>query len=132
MLAGALASNQVAGASASDSHTAVWTEEGELFTFGQGVDGRLGHGGEQDEHVPRPVEALAGKKMVGAAAGDRHTAVSQQSPGTEDGEVVTFGAGASGCLSHGETARQARLVASACRGWPLPSRNSEHAGPRRN
>ena len=39
-----------------------WTEEGELFellfTFGAGEDGRLGHGGTQNELVPRQVEAL--------------------------------------------------------------------------
>ena len=39
-------------------HTAVWTEEGELFTFGFGNNGRLGHGGEQHETALRLVEAL--------------------------------------------------------------------------
>ena len=37
---------------------AVWTEEGELFTFGNGNYGVLGHGGTQNEYVPRLVEAL--------------------------------------------------------------------------
>jgi len=36
--------------------------------------------------VPRLVEALAGKKVVGAAAGGGHTAL-----WTEDGKVFTFG-----------------------------------------
>jgi len=36
----------------------VWTETGELFTFGYGDWGRLGHGGEERELVPRLVEAL--------------------------------------------------------------------------
>ena len=43
--------------------TAVCTAEG-VFTFGVGVYGRLGHGGEEDEIVPRLVEALAGKKVI--------------------------------------------------------------------
>jgi hypothetical protein len=38
--------------------------------------------------VPRLVEALAGKKVVGAAAGFEHTAV-----WTEAGELFTFGYG---------------------------------------
>jgi len=49
--------------------TAVRTEAGELFTFGGGEFGRLGHGGTEHELVPRLVVALAGKKVVGVAAG---------------------------------------------------------------
>jgi len=70
----ALTGRNVIGASAGDEHTgcdtavtAVWTEEGELFTFGAGWElfkfgngsGRLGHGGTQSELVPRLVQALA-------------------------------------------------------------------------
>ena len=82
-------------ATAGASHTAVWTEEGELFTFGYGVDGRLGHGGEKKGRVPRLVEALAGKKVIGAASGRDHTAV-----WTEAGESFTFGIGRFGQLGH--------------------------------
>jgi len=42
----------------------------------------LSHGLSQHEFVPRLVEALVGKKVVGAAAGDAHTAV-----WTEEGEL---------------------------------------------
>jgi len=54
----ALVVKKVVGATAGASHTAAWTEEGELFTFGYGGGGRLGHGGDEDELVPRLVEAL--------------------------------------------------------------------------
>ena len=37
--------------------------------------GHLGHGGEEDERVPRSVEALVGKRVVQMAAGAFHTAV---------------------------------------------------------
>jgi len=70
----ALVGKKVVGASSRESHTAVWTETGELFTFGAGDNGKLGHGGKGDERVPRLVEALVGKKVVGASAGDEHTA----------------------------------------------------------
>ena len=63
------------GASAGTFQTAVWTEEGELFTFGDGMYGKLGHEGQQEELVPRLVEALSGKNVVGAAAGTNHTVV---------------------------------------------------------
>jgi len=77
-------------------HTAVWTGDGEVFTFGQGIDGKLGHGGHQNESVPRLVEALAGKKVVGASSGGCHIAV-----WTDEGEIFTFGFGANGMLGHG-------------------------------
>jgi alpha-tubulin suppressor-like RCC1 family protein len=55
-----------------DCHAAVWIEAGELFTFGDGDCGQLGHGGTAIEYVPRLVEALVAKKVVGAAAGHHH------------------------------------------------------------
>jgi alpha-tubulin suppressor-like RCC1 family protein len=85
-LVDALAGKQVAGASSGNIHTAVWTEDGELFTFGGGDSGKLGHGGTQNELVPRLVEALAGKKVIGAVVGDIHTSV-----WTDAGELLTFG-----------------------------------------
>ena len=66
--------------------TVVCSSEGELFTFGKGEHGVLGHGGQENEPVPRLVEALAGKKVVGAAAGCHHSAV-----WTESGELFIFG-----------------------------------------
>ena len=45
---------------------------GSLATGGE--DGRLGHEGGERELVPRLVESLAGKKVVGASAG----AITQQ------------------------------------------------------
>ena len=53
----ALVGKKVVGAATGICHTAVWTDAGELFTFGLGDNGRLGNGGEEDEFVPRPVEA---------------------------------------------------------------------------
>ena len=92
----ALAGIEVASATVSFSHSAVWTKGGELFTFGNGKKGRLGHGGGENERVPRLVQALAGKKVIGAAAGANHMAV-----WTEAGELFTFGCGRWGKLGHG-------------------------------
>jgi len=55
----ALARRKVTGGAAGGSHTAVWSEEGELFTWGWAWGGRLGHGGTDNEAVPRLVEAFA-------------------------------------------------------------------------
>merc|ERR1711939_824174 len=89
------------GASAGRYHTAAWTDAGELFTFGWSSSGQLGHGGKAEEHVPRLVEALGGKKMIGASAGERHTAV-----WTDAGELFTFGCGYHGQLGHGGKANE--------------------------
>jgi alpha-tubulin suppressor-like RCC1 family protein len=64
----ALAGKKVIGAAAGDHHTAVWTDAGEFFTFGDGRSGRLGHEDADHELVPRLVEALAGKMVIGASA----------------------------------------------------------------
>jgi len=88
----ALAGKKVVGAAASHDlsgfcQTVVWTETGELFTFGCGSSGVLGHGGDQTERVriPRLVVALAGKKVVGAT-GSLHAAA-----WTDEGGLFTFG-----------------------------------------
>ena len=52
---------------AGENHTAVWTEAGELFTFGEGRYSKVTVWKEQDERVPtlpRLVEALVGKKWL--------------------------------------------------------------------
>ena len=56
--------------------TVICNPQGELFTFGNGEYGKLGYGGETNELVPRLVNALARKKVVGANGGDTHTALS--------------------------------------------------------
>ena len=75
---------------ATDGHTLAWLEGGELFAWGLGYRGRLGHGKVQEGEspnvlVPRVVQALAGQKVVHATAGE-HSIVS-----TASGEVYTMG-----------------------------------------
>jgi alpha-tubulin suppressor-like RCC1 family protein len=68
----------------------VWTAAGELFTFGHGGYGKLGHGGTHDERVPRRLDEPAGKRVVVAAAGYQHTAC-VTAVWTEQGKLFTFG-----------------------------------------
>ena len=44
--------------SAGNRFSAVLTEEGDVYTMGDGEDGRLGHGDETTKHLPTPVVAL--------------------------------------------------------------------------
>jgi alpha-tubulin suppressor-like RCC1 family protein len=84
----ALAGHKVVGAAAGARHAAVWTASGGVYTFGLGEGGRLGHGGQGDERVPRVGQALAGQRVVGAAAGASHTAM-----WTDEGRLYQVGLG---------------------------------------
>lgn len=83
--------------SACGFHSAALSESGEVFTFGAGEFGRLGHGSELDERVPRVVEALKGKHVKQVACGGFHTAAV-----LDTGEVYTWGGGEHGQLGHGD------------------------------
>jgi hypothetical protein len=54
-------------------HLAAVSREGVLFTWGDGLFGKLGHGSHEGCASPRVVEALRGSWVVGVAAGWWHT-----------------------------------------------------------
>jgi len=111
LIAGVLVGKRVVGVAAGGAHTVVWTDEGKAYSFGNGRDGRLGHGGEEDEYVPRLIEGvLVGKRVVGVSAGSYHTVV-----WTDEGKAYSFGWGMFGRLGHGseETELVPRLIEGA-------------------
>ncbi|GAM24762.1 hypothetical protein SAMD00019534_079370 [Acytostelium subglobosum LB1] len=55
-------------------HSLVLSKYGELYTFGCGTYGRLGHGNELPAFSPKPVGSLVGKHIVNMAAGLMHSA----------------------------------------------------------
>ena len=48
--------------------------EGEVYSWGEGDDGKLGHGGKGSCDRPRVVEALRGRDVVGISCGGAHSA----------------------------------------------------------
>ena len=68
----ALAGMDVTGGTSAGIHTALWTAAGGLFTFGRGDFSVLGHGTLYDQPIPKQVEALSGKRVIGAATADSH------------------------------------------------------------
>ena len=64
------------------------TDSNDVYTWGHGVNGRLGHGDEDDQFDPRVVQSLLGKEIRAVACGPSHTAALNAS-----GEVSTWGAG---------------------------------------
>jgi len=55
-------------------HTAAVASNGNLYTWGDGFGGKLGHGGHDTCLIPRRVEALSNWKVTHAASGVWHTA----------------------------------------------------------
>lgn len=54
-----------------DAHINV--EYGDLYTWGRGFEGQLGHGDRDNSAVPRAVEKLAHERIVRAHCGHAHT-----------------------------------------------------------
>ncbi|KAM3584860.1 uncharacterized protein V6R79_001325 [Siganus canaliculatus] len=78
-------------------HTVALTED-EVFTFGLGQFGQLGHGTFIFEsRLPRPVEHFRKGRVLQVACGENHTAVI-----TDGGLLYTFGDGRHGKLGLGE------------------------------
>mmetsp|Transcript_36127 Transcript_36127/g.73361 ORF Transcript_36127/g.73361 Transcript_36127/m.73361 type:complete len:215 (+) Transcript_36127:1217-1861(+) len=92
-----MAGKRVIQLSACGFHTGCLTDSGEVYSWGEGKFGRLGHGTERNCHSPRLVETLLGKRPIQVACGGFHTAVI-----TEDGKMYTFGGGEHGQLGHGD------------------------------
>ena len=55
-------------------HTVVLTGEGEVYTWGRGDDGRLGHGDNGWKYVPRLTHSLTGQIVTHVTCGSYHTA----------------------------------------------------------
>lgn len=56
-------------------HTAAVCANGDLYTWGGGMYGKLGHGNESGHSTPKKVEGLSGFPVAQIACGSRHTAV---------------------------------------------------------
>ncbi len=92
----ALADVEVVGAAAARYHSVVLSAEGQVWTWGQGRGGRLGHGDEAPQLFPRLVEPLVGVRVVKVAAAENHTACI-----TAEGAVFCWGSDRYGQLGQG-------------------------------
>ncbi|CAI9785230.1 unnamed protein product [Fraxinus pennsylvanica] len=99
-------------------HTALITYANQLFTFGDGTFGALGHGNCSGTSIPREVETLKGLRTVKVACGVWHTAAIVEvtskssnygeSDGSLSGKLFTWGNGDKWRLGHGD--KESRLV----------------------
>ena len=93
----ALAGQRVVAVSSGEYHSIAITADGSVWSWGWGGNGRLGHGDEQNQLLPKKVEALAGQRVVAVSSGECHSIVI-----TASGPVVSWGEGRRGFLGHGE------------------------------
>ncbi|XP_027363060.1 PH, RCC1 and FYVE domains-containing protein 1-like isoform X3 [Abrus precatorius] len=112
-ISGPLEGLQVAIVTCGPWHTALITSTGQLFTFGDGTFGVLGHGDRESVSYPREVESLSGLRTIAVACGVWHTAavveviVTQSSASLSSGKLFTWGDGDKNRLGHGD--KEARL-----------------------
>ncbi|CAM9002313.1 unnamed protein product [Rhodiola kirilowii] len=107
-VSGSLEGLQVASVACGPWHTALITTTGQLFTFGDGTFGVLGHGDRVTVSLPREVESLSGLRTIAVACGVWHTAavveviVAHSSSSITSGKLFTWGDGDKNRLGHGD------------------------------
>ena len=69
---GALSGLNVCAVVAAMSASFAVTTTGELFTWGEGQSGRLGHGDKSDQLAPKRVEGLRDEWVIAVTCGNRH------------------------------------------------------------
>ncbi|XP_031269082.1 PH, RCC1 and FYVE domains-containing protein 1 isoform X1 [Pistacia vera] len=78
-------------------HAVLVTKQGQIFSWGEGSGGRLGHGVETDVSYPKLIDALNGSNIHLVACGEFHTCAA-----TISGDLYTWGDGTHnlGLLGH--------------------------------
>ena len=83
--------------SCGQTHTVLLSKRGQVFTWGSGKNGRLGHGDEEDHVKPR--EVVMPEHCVHVLAGNSYTIAVGRS-----GKLYSWGQGRRGSLGHGTMA----------------------------
>ena len=97
----AFAGQRVVAVSAGGHYSLALTADGAVWSWGEGGEGELGHGDEQDQLLPKKIEAFAGLRVVAVSAGLYHSLAI-----TADGAAWSWGRGDYGRLGHGDQQRQ--------------------------
>ncbi|XP_030953214.1 PH, RCC1 and FYVE domains-containing protein 1 isoform X2 [Quercus lobata] len=116
-LSGPLEGVNISHVACGEWHTAIASTSGQLFTYGDGTFGVLGHGNLQSVSQPKEVESLKGLWVKSVACGSWHTAaivdvvVDRFKFNAKVGKLFTWGDGDEGKLGH---ATQGRKLLPTC------------------
>jgi hypothetical protein len=91
-----LAAVHVTHISAGRAHSLALTQEGAVYTWGCGKDGKLGHSGTEAEWLPRRVSSLLSVQVIQASCGRDYTSCT-----TDVGWLFSWGKGQDGKLGIG-------------------------------
>ncbi|XP_049850244.1 uncharacterized protein LOC126322375 [Schistocerca gregaria] len=98
VLVTSLSKHKIIRISCGSTHAAVVTDQGKLFTWGQGIYGQLGLGAVLQRYTPYEVTTLGSEVFINdVQAGSFHTAII-----TSAHSLYTCGAGTHGELGHGD------------------------------
>ena len=85
---------------AGQGHSLAVTERGALYWWGYCIDSQLGHGDQEEQLLPKRVEALQ-ERVCSVAAGQHYSLAITQS-----GALYSWGFGGNGQLGHGDDGHQ--------------------------
>ena len=97
-LVAALRGMRVSALAAGEWHSLVLSEAGDIYSFGTGRDGELGHGDLDCQSTPRPMLALRGVRMGAVAAGLYYSLMVSTA-----GRLYSCGYGEHGHGGHGDS-----------------------------
>ena len=89
--------DRIVAVSCGDSHTAVITENKDLYTFGNNDRGQLGLGSSVNKDIPTMVRPISYQGVITVSCGSRHTAII-----TKNNQLHTFGSNDQGQLGLGQ------------------------------
>ena len=78
--------------SCGDEHTACVIENGELYTWGSGDRGQLGHGNRHHKYSPTSVQFKKAMGIKKVSCGGNHTVCIEE----DEGRIYSFGANENG------------------------------------
>lgn len=90
--------NSIKDIACGGTHCIALSEENRTFSWGNGDNGRLGHGSKRSEAIPKEILALKSVQPKYIFCGDAHSACI-----SFKGTIYTWGKGSYGRLGHGFT-----------------------------
>jgi len=124
---------------AGELHSGVVTIDGDVYTFGEGFCGQLGHGDRRPQLLPKQVTlgGLEDECVANMSMGCRHTLVT-----TDDGDVYSWGLGRFGVLGRSYTdftynndvgmavpeGDEGHVIGVAARPPPMPAAEMDNVG----